>query len=71
MENSHKLDCIKIQIFCFVKYSYKRILQEDERQAIDYEKIPANHIFNNGLSLEYIKIVKVKIQQENGLHKFN
>lgn len=47
------------------------LLQEDERQAIDYEKIPANHIFNNGLSLEYIKIVKVKIQQENGLHKFN
>lgn len=49
----------------------RRLLQKDERQAIDYEKIPANHIFNNGLYLEYIKIVKVKIQQENGLNKFN
>ena len=50
-----KLDFIKIKD-CSSKHTGKGM----QRQAIDYEKILANHMFEKDLYLEYIKTLKTQ-----------
>ena len=45
------MDIIKIKNFCSLKYPVKRM----KRQAIDWERIFANHVFDKGLVLRVYK----------------